>query len=310
MILSVGESLIDFIPMESVDGLEVFRPVPGGSPYNTVIAIARLGVPAAFFSRMSNDMFGIQLMENLESNGVDTSYVQRTDDPTTLAFVRHGDEGPKYAFFANGSADRGLTIGEVPAKLPESIRCIQIGSISLTLEPGASSIEAFVRREAGSNFISLDPNIRPSLIGDDDAHRRKIQELASLSSLTKISNEDLGWLYPDCSLAERIDRLLAAGVKFLIVTMGREGSDAYLGGIHVHEPIPDDPVVDTVGAGDTFHAALLAWLYRRDALTDDDVATLDESDVSECLRFATAAATVTCTRVGADPPRFDEIPSL
>ena len=141
MILCCGEALIDFVPLSDE---HAYRPCPGGSIYNISVGLGRLGIPVSFFSKVSNDFFGNMLVEYLNQNGVETNYCPRSSAPTTLAFVnlsRDGEDSePQYAFYANNSADRSLTEGELPLNISKSIKALHFGSISLAMEPGVTSL--------------------------------------------------------------------------------------------------------------------------------------------------------------------------
>ena len=327
MILSIGEALIDLIPEKDESGSELFRPVPGGSPYNTAIALARLEVETAFLGKISSDMFGDRLVSHLASNGVATAKIIRSPNPSTLAFVSDGDDGsPRYAFFTNGSADRSLLESELSDISLKDVSCVQCGSASLTLEPGASVIESFLLGVAGETFVSFDPNIRISLIADESRYRERIERIASVCGLVKTSDEDLEWIYTNESIENSAQRLLDSGASLVVVTEGINGARAFRaghkGGSEDFVAVdrlggprnPGDTAVeydipgDSVGAGDTFHAALLSWLYRRDLLDRGRLAGVESDDLRRGLGFAAKCATIACSRVGADPPRLEEIP--
>ena len=195
MILCCGEALIDMVPSG-----EVYRPCPGGSPYNSAIAIGRLGVPVSFIGRLSRDFFGETLIKRLEENGVKTDMIARSDQTTTLAFVKlaQGEE-PQYAFYTEGSADRSLSLQDLPEKLPAKASCILFGSISMTMEPIASTIESLVKRESANLVVSLDPNVRPVMIRDKETYVRRLEGWISSSTIVKISGADMDFVYPNLS---------------------------------------------------------------------------------------------------------------
>ena len=323
MILSIGEALIDMIAVQSDSGSDLFRPVPGGSPYNTAISLSRLEVPTAYFCKISRDMFGDRLVSHLDSNGVATDRIIRSQDPSTLAFVSEGEDGsPRYAFFTNGTADRSLSTTELSALELDGVSCVQCGSISLILEPGASIIESFLLDASKNRFISFDPNIRTSMIEDETRYRERIERIASVCGLVKTSDEDLRWIYPNDSVEESAQRFLDSGAALVVVTEGINGARAFPAtGVEDFIAVdrlgrrrePGESAVDyemkgdSVGAGDTFHAALLSWLYRRDLFDRGRLAHLGNDDLRSALGFAAMCATITCSRVGADPPRLDEI---
>lgn len=308
MILTCGESLIDMLPGKDADGNEAFLPRVGGSPFNTAIAAARLGVPTAYLGRVSRDFFGDLIVERLIENGVDRRFIVRADDPTTLAFVRRLAGGDaRYAFFTQNTADRKISRSDLPDNLPDDVRCIAYGSISLALEPGASTIHDFVARERGRRVLSFDPNVRPSMIADRDAYVSLVTELAETSTIVKVSDADLEWLFPDAEfdLVTAARRFLRPG-SLVVVTRGADGAIAVTDRYTVEQPAVAADVVDTIGAGDSFHAAILAWLETHGRLAIDTIAALSADDARSALIFAARVAALTCSRAGAEPPTIAE----
>jgi fructokinase len=308
MIVSCGEALIDFVPMVGSDGSRGFRPLPGGSPFNIALAVARLGVPAGFLARLSTDLFGDLLLDCMVENGVDTSLVRRSDEPSTLAFVdvTPGQE-PRYAFFPRGAADRSLAPSDLPAVLPDGIACLHFGSNAMAQEPAATTLDGLMRREHGRRVLSFDPNIRPTLIEDPAAYRRRFEGWLGLVSLVKLSRADLAWLYPGADPEATAAGWLARGPALVVVTRGAEGAAAFGGFGKVEVPGTPVEVVDTIGAGDTFHGALLARLYRKQRLSLGALAALDADTARGALEIAARAAAITCGRAGMDPPRAAEL---
>ena len=308
MILHCGEALIDFIPVKDAEGDNAYKPAPGGSPYNSSIASARLGARSLFLGRISTDFFGDQLIKNLEANGVDTSNVVRSDQPSTLAFVKKTPSGEaRYAFFVTDAADRGLLPGDIPAPLPEGVSCIQLGSISLIPDPVSSTILEFVEREAERRVISFDPNVRTVLVEDEADYRRRIERALRSATIVKISDEDLEWLMPGTPLERAAQELLAGRAALVVVTRGADGAIGAIRNALVEvEGVPTD-VSDTVGAGDSFHSGLLVWLSRKKKLTHQALSELSTEELEEMLRFATRVAAKTCSRPGADPPYLREV---
>lgn len=308
MIVSCGEALIDFVPMLGADGSKGYRPCVGGSPYNTAVALARLGAETGFLARFSSDFFGQMLRDHLASNGVDIGLAVVADQPTTLGFVSldQGEE-PQFAFFSTGAADRSLVPDDLPDTLPEAVRCLQFGSISLMQEPSATTLTGLMRREAGRRIISLDPNVRPGLIPDRLAWRERLEGWVALADIVKVSAADLAWLYPETDPLSQAAAWLASGPKLLAVTFGAERSVGLFADQRVEEPAERVTVSDAVGAGDTFHAGLLASLDRDGALTAAGLATLSPATVARALRLGARAAAITVTRPGADPPTLEEI---
>lgn len=312
MIIVLGEALIDMLSGKTTDGERAFIPHTGGSPFNTCIAAARLDVSTGFLGRISKDFFGQTLLAGLVENGVDLSYTQRGSEPTTLGFVKTSPgKDPEYAFYTRGTADCSLSSQELPERFTAEVKALAFGSISLLMEPGASVIETLITREYGKRVLSFDPNIRPGLIKKEMEFRKRTERLFALSTIVKISDVDLQWLYPEKSVDEAALTVKAFGPAFVAVTMGSEGSFA----LHGSEKIfckagcleRKVQVVDTVGAGDTFHAGLLAYLYKSDLLDIGVLEDISADCIAEALSYASKCAALTCSKKGADPPYAYEV---
>jgi len=312
MVISLGEALIDLIYRDT-DGTPSFVPAPGGSPFNTSIALNRLGVPAAYLGKLSSDLFGTMLLEHLEKNQVEIRTVIRSDKPTTLAFAKIDSGKAEYAFYTNGSADRSITGKEIDTalhRLSSRPECLQIGSISLALEPGAEEIHKYVMERDREILASFDPNVRPSMIGNRDAYLVRLEELFSSVDIVKISDEDLSWIYPELTLSQGAYKILRQGASVCVVTEGSSGSWWFSEHTEAWASTHPVEVKDTIGAGDTFHAGLLAYLHREGFLSRRKLAEITKADAERALRFATHAAEGTCRRRGADPPMIDEVLEL
>ncbi|MBB3019762.1 fructokinase [Microvirga lupini] len=308
MILVTGEALIDlFIGTATTTGFPA-EAVAGGSPFNVALGLGRLGRPAAFLSTLSNDVFGTFLAEKLAESGVSLDYIQRLPNVTTLSVVATSPTGqPQYSFYAPNSADRALTPEALPAELPADVNAIAAGSYALGVEPIASAIEALLHREARSRVISLDPNVRPRVVGDLTAYGERFERLLAYADIVKASDEDVELLYGTHDLASAARSWLQRGPKLVIITRGEKGPLAAFGDGVLERPAPRIDVVDTVGAGDTFQAGLLAWLDGEGLLMPQGIAGLDEAQVTDALDFSAAAAAIVCTRRGANPPSWAEV---
>ena len=310
MILCCGEALIDFVPLPEAGG---YKPCPGGSVYNIAVGLGRLGTPAGFFCKISTDFFGDQLLNYLNENGVDTVLCPRSSDPTTLAFVSLPGEGqePRFMFYANDTADRLLAADELPA-LPEAVKALHFGSISLVMEPGATALETLMHRECGRRIISLDPNVRPGLIANQEAYRRRFEGWISLVDIVKLSRADFDYIYPDQDMEEVITGWFMQGISLCIVTLGAEGSAGYAAaGATAFAPTPRIKVADTVGAGDTFLAATLSYLAQNGFLDQrEQIRTLTSAELAVSLSYAGRAAAINCSRQGANPPYRYEMEHL
>ncbi|MFI9765415.1 carbohydrate kinase [Streptomyces sp. NPDC052415] len=299
MIVVAGEALIDLVP-QGTGALASLRPALGGGPFNTAVALGRLGSPTAFCSRTSSDAFGEALLDGLRRDGVDVSAVQRGPEPTTLAVATVDAGGSAaYSFYVDGTADRLFT---APAALPEGTRAVSFGTCSLVLEPGATAYEELMRAAAAQGVLTaLDPNIRPGLIPDPDAYRARFRRWLPSVSLLKLSAEDAEWL------GGTPREWLAEGPAAVVVTHGGDGLTVFTRDGEHSVPGEKVDVVDTIGAGDTVNAALLHGLAVRDALSPHAVARLGADDWTALLRFAARAAAITCSRAGAEPPYASEL---
>lgn len=310
MILVCGEALIDFFPAATEGGSSLeFSGRAGGSPFNVAIGLARMGVPSAFLGCLSTDLFGTTLRQRLLDEGVNLSLVHTSEQPTTLAFVQTGpDANPCYAFMGNNAADRQLSAVTLPASLPDDIRAISFGSFSLAVEPCGTAYETLARREASSRIVALDPNVRASLIPDMEEYRQRLERLVNLSDIVKVSTEDLCELYgADTNISDVASRWFQQGTSLVVVTDGARGVHTLLGGRWTFFPARSVAVTDTVGAGDSFQAVLLAGLYRAGHLTRDALSSLTHEKLCIVIEQAIAAASITCTRQGADLPYLADI---
>ncbi|MEV0635668.1 carbohydrate kinase [Streptomyces sp. NPDC050619] len=303
MIVVAGEALIDLVP-QGPGALADLKPALGGGPYNTALALGRLGSRTAFCSRTSSDAFGEALLDGLRQAGVDVSAVQRGAEPTTLAVATIDTNGSAaYSFYVEGTADRLFT---APVELPSGTRAVSFGTCSLVLEPGASAYEELMRTAAAQGvFTVLDPNIRAGLIPDADAYRARFKSWLPSVSLLKLSEEDALWL------GGTPREWLAAGPSAVVITQGGDGLTVFTRDGAVHS-VPGEKVdvVDTIGAGDTVNAALLHGLSARDALSPTALGGLRADGWTRLLRFAARAAAITCSRAGAEPPYAAELGEL
>lgn len=306
MILCCGEALIDMLPRTTTLGEDAYAPYAGGAIFNTAIALGRLGVPAGFFTGLSDDMMGDILRRTLGESGVDYSYCATLSRPTTVAFVKLVDGHATYAFYDENTAGRMITEAELPV-LGEDCEALHFGAISLIPEPCGSTYEALLTREHEKRVISLDPNIRPGFIRDKDAHMGRIRRMAAMSDIVKFSDEDLAWFGLEGDEDALARHWLHHGAKLVVVTRGAEGAVGYTADYKVTVPSERVTVVDTVGAGDTFDAGVLASLKMQNLLTKQQVARLSEDQIARALALGAKAAAVTVSRAGANPPWAKEI---
>jgi fructokinase len=316
VIICCGEALIDMI-RTPVPGLgDVYLPLPGGCAYNTAIAIGRLGAPVSFLGRFSTDFFGEILAKRLRENHVSSSLITLSEQNTLLAFIKvEKGADPQYAFYTEATANRSFVMEDLPPQLPDDANCLVFGSISMTMEPIASTIEALVHREAARKklVIAFDPNIRPFMIKDKEAYMHRFEKWVNACDIAKISIEDFEFIFPKTAPEQALRKILSMGARLAITTLGPQGAIAMLqrddgSVITVSAPAAQIPtLVDTVGAGDTFHGALLFWLESREKMTRDALINLSETELHDALVYANKAASIVCTRHGADPPTLKEM---
>lgn len=307
MFLVCGEALFDvFATGETPTGLAMDARI-GGSPFNVAVGLARLGQPVAFLSQVSRGFLGERLMRALAAEGVDSSTVQRSDAPTTLSLIGVDARGvPAYAFYGEGCADRLLDLTALDA-LPPGVKAINVGSYATVVGSTAATQRTLVERMQGRALVAYDPNIRLNVEPRLAAWRDHIEWMLPRTQLLKVSDEDLGLVWPGLAPADFAARALAAGVKAVVVTRGAEGALGWTSAAQVEVPPVRVTVADTVGAGDTFQAALLTWLAEHDALSSAALGALDAAALADALGFAARAAAITCSRRGADLPRRSEV---
>ena len=308
MILCCGEALIDMIPTPTTAGPDGFVPHAGGAVFNTAIALGRLGAQVGMLSGLSSDMFGRQLVDGLKASHVDVSHLVVSDRPTTLAFVRLVGGHATYDFYDENSAGRMITPGDMPA-LSAEVSALYFGGISLACEPGADAYADLLARNAEGRAVMIDPNIRPGFIKDIERYRQRLDRMLALSDIVKVSDEDLNWINPaPLSLRDKVTELLAKGPSVVILTRGGEGATGYLAnGEEVQVPAVKAEIVDTVGAGDTFNAGVLAKISELGQLHKSALATLSPGVLTEALAYGARVAAVTVSRAGANAPWVEEI---
>lgn len=307
MILSCGEALIDMLPRTSTEGEAAFAPYAGGAVFNTAIALGRLGAPSAFFSGVSTDMLGEILAETLVASKVDTRFLARSGRPTTVAFVKLVNGQATYAFYDEGTAGRMLSEADLPV-LPADVDTLFLGGISLVNDPAASTYEALQTRECGSRVTMIDPNIRPGFIAGKEAeYRARIERMIARADIVKLSDEDLHWLMGVGDVSALARALLARGPKLVFITEGAAGARAVTATQDRFVAARAVTVADTVGAGDTFNAGVLAALHEAGALSKTGIAALSNETLDTALDLGVRAAAVTVSRPGANPPWRSEL---
>lgn len=307
MIIVCGEALFDvFSDGDTATGFALSARV-GGSPFNLAIGLARLGQRPMFFGGLSADLFGRKLADTLAREGVDISCSPRPDAATALVTIDVDADGvPAYTLYGSETAERSVTVADLE-RVPRDAEAIHVGSYCMAVEPIASTLRALVTRQHGRSLIAFDPNVRLTIQPDRRVWTGAIAWMLPMTDLLKISDEDLAHLYPDLSPRAFIDMALDAGVALVVVTRGGEGVLAATATVALELPALKVDVVDTVGAGDTFQAALLSHLREQGLLTRAALKELDAPALRAALVFAGRAAAITCSRRGADMPRSEEV---
>ncbi|PXW27977.1 UNVERIFIED_CONTAM: fructokinase [Williamsia faeni] len=303
-IVVCGEGLVDLVP--SGDGpLAALTPALGGGPYNVAITLGRLGSAVSLCSRLSTDSYGEALTGALRGAGVNLSLLQRGPEPTTLALTSIGTDGSaQYSFYLHGTADR---LVEDPGPLPGTVGALAFGTLSMVLEPGASTYEKLLRRShAEGRLTLLDPNIRSDVIDDPDGYRRRFAGWLPDVDIVKVSDDDAAWLAQGPEGTGPAE-WLKAGVGAVLITRGGDGLTAMTADFTMDVEAPDVSVVDTIGAGDTICGAVLHWLGVHRMLDPGHMRSMSRNDWSGALGFAAKAAAVTVSRPGADPPWASEL---
>ncbi|WP_422368483.1 carbohydrate kinase family protein [Pelagibius sp.] len=310
MFLICGEALYDVFPAEETATGFTLDARIGGSPFNVAIGLSRLGREAALFGGISEDPLGRRLERVLREEGVDTRHVIGKANPTTLALVGLDPAGvPHYSFYGHEAADRVLNLVDLP-NLAEDITGLHFGSYSLVVEPTGSTFLTLAQQQSGQRLISLDPNVRLNVEPDALCWRERVEAFAETADLVKVSDEDLETLFPKAGAGDVATAWHRQGVQLVVITKGSEGALVSLRGEVFEAPGRKVETVDTVGAGDTFQAALLCGLQELDRATRAGLRALSLEDCRRVVAFAIDAAGITCARRGADLPRRDELPDL
>jgi fructokinase len=307
MLLSCGDALVDFLPVKSVDGGDAAVPVAGGSCLNIAVGMARLGAPTGFVGGISTDLFGRMIADHAHMSQVDLRYATRSEHQTTLAFVRHIAGEPHYVFYDEATASRNWIYrrGSIPF---DEIEAIHVGSTTLANDNGAAQALAMIEDAGGSTTISFDPNCRPNLVSHKVRYVDQMNAFAAAAKIVRMSDVDFEFLYGGSDYGERAKSLIAAGASLVVVTRGIKGAQAWhreAGLVEVQAPAID--VVDTIGAGDSFQAALLFALRAIGRIKTSALAQMNSGELRRALSFASMCAAFTCGHAGADPPRQSDV---
>lgn len=296
----VGEALSDIVVQSSGQPTEH----PGGSPMNVAVGLARLGIVTELHTSIGNDDRGAAIASHLADSGVVLSPKATNTATTSTATARIGATGAaEYDFDVRWHPATGVRAGD-------GVVAVHTGSIAAVTEPGASEVRAIVEDARASCTISYDPNVRPQLMGSPEAARTAIEATMRLADVVKSSDEDLEWLYEGRDPLDSATAWASAGPALVVVTKGGAGAWASAGGTVVEVPAPAVTVADTIGAGDSFMAGLLAALADRALLgadARDALRGLDAATLRAVVEFAVACAAITVARPGANPPTRQEL---
>jgi fructokinase len=310
MILVCGEALIDLFIDENPDNELTARVTLGGSPMNVAIGLARLEEKVAFCGGISSDRFGLALRRKLLAERVALDFLIDSRRLTTISVVTTDSTGqPTYSFHGEGKADREVSPAMLPKDLPDEVCALTFGSYTLAVSPVAESYLALARREAARRVISVDPNLRLTVTPDLDDWKKRFGAFLVLADIVKASEEDIALAYGEgFGVDDVVARWLASGPSVVLVTHGGNGATGYLkSGEKIAVSGKRVNVIDTVGAGDTFHAAILSYLSRSGRLSKKGVAELTARELDCAIDFAVTASAITCSRQGADLPTKAEV---
>jgi len=303
----IGEAIVDLIPAGQPG---MFQAVPGGSPYNVAIGLARLGHHASLMARLADTAFGRILRDHAQAEGVDLHAAPQAAQPSTLAVVSlDAVARASYDFYLDGTADWQWTAEET-GRAPERTAVLHFGSIASWTPPGDARILelAYRLRDRGDVLITYDPNVRPGLLLDHRHGQRVVERAIGLAHLAKASTDDIAWLYPDRTPGEVARHWLGLGAALVVITSAADGAFAYTAqGWAVRRPALDVAVVDTVGAGDSFTAGLIGSLIGRGQHTPASLARPPANQLSGALDDAILVASLNCERRGNDPPTAADV---
>ena len=311
MFVVAGEALMDvFTGTTTPTGIALDARI-GGSPLNVAFGLARMGQPVAFLGGISNGELGNRLVDALRAEGVSLDALHRSAAPTTISLIGVDARGvPEYAFYGTGAADRTLPLAALE-RMPADARLLHVGSYTMVVGETAATQRALITRVRdrvdGKVVVSYDPNLRLNVEPDIAVWRETLEWMLPRTDVLKLSDEDLGLLYPGIDPAAFAADCLGKGAGLVALTRGAHGAFAWhASGVCDVAPVKID-VIDTVGAGDTFQAALLTRLDELGALSPTGIRGMGADRLLDAMRFAAQAAAITCSRRGADLPRRAEL---
>ncbi|MGA1329302.1 MAG: carbohydrate kinase family protein [Candidatus Nanopelagicales bacterium] len=305
--LVCGEALIDLIHDES----NTWIAHQGGGPFNTAIALARLGESVAFLGRLSGDSWGRSLENALLAAGVLPERIVPAAEPTSLAVVEVSDNGKAdYTFYLSGTSNFAWKSTELPASL-DGYQLLHIGTLALVVEPSNEILFEWLKRCQDEALIMIDLNARPSVISDASNYLALIKPWLSIADVIKASDDDLKFLYPDLTWQAAVAEIFSQSrVSLFAITAGAAGAHLVTREVLVSAAAPKVPVFDTVGAGDTFSAGLISMLAASNLIEKNQLPHASTAQLQSALEFAVAAAAMSCTKPGAQSPTRSEVESL
>ena len=293
-----GEVLIDLIP--GADGVRVGH--VGGGPANTAKALARLGRDAQFIAGISTDADGVAARKELLEDEVKLDLALTSDKPTCLAIVSlDANGGASYEFKIAGTATFDFSLDWLPDPARYKPNVLHIGTLATVIAPGADVLYDWALRVAEFAPIVFDPNIRPAVLADRDLYEAAVEKWAAISSVIKVSDDDLAWLYPGQNYADVAARWINDGAALVVVTRGAQGIIGFTSEGPVEVEGAKITVADTVGAGDTVGAIIV------EAMIEKGILALTGDVLRATLHRAAVAAGITCSRKGAQPPYKHEL---
>ena len=293
-----GEAVVDLVIQPDGDVTATL----GGAPFNTARAAARLGAPVTFIGTLSTDRFGSLLAAQLEADGVHIASV-RKDLPTTLAAAELDDAGAaSYRFYIDGTSAPALELGDTASVGPG---VFFTGGLGLVLQPMADTVLAMMKAVDDSTTVFFDINCRPKVVGDRTSYLERVNQLLMRADIVKVSNDDLAYLSPGIDVIDAAHQLRAVGGATVLVTAGASTTSIFGENGLIEVPVAPlgSSVVDSIGAGDTFSGALLAWWMASSR------GRSDFEGLQQAVLAAHQAAAVVVTRQGAEPPRRTELPN-
>ena len=307
-VLVIGEALVDVV--HGING--EIKNIPGGSPANTAVALARLGTKTYMKARTSTDKFGTEIRNYLTNQNVNLDYSLVVKSPSSVvnALIQK-DGSAQYEANLRGAADYGWTFEELDQVIDPDIQIVQLGSLTSYIEPGATNVEEWFSqlRQSNKYLLTFDPNIRHPLDGENEVEvRSRAKKLASLSHVVKASDEDLNWIFSNNNPQDSAINIIESGASLMVVTLGKKGAFAVNKKLEIVEVTANEiEVIDTIGAGDTFAAALITQLLENSWINKNALDILSSDDLTEILTNCSAASAITCSREGANPPHRHEV---